>query len=1338
LEKLKQSKGPVVASQLGQDIKNNETFAQALEHAGGLKKFCLDHGGKIEWIPDTAYSKCGGKVKLINAEEKYNFKSGSKVCIKSKNPILGWGPAHPWSVGTVRSYSENVYAVEFPESSTKINVHETDLVISTGYDDCTKDIVPETLDPAFDKLGFVRNKDGGVFEFTGKHEGHDKALWEVGFVHGRHKLTSTKPYFEVTIRTPDEKISSDLGVGIGLSEDSFFAGSMVGWEIRTVGFHSKDGCLFYVEDSECKGIPFAPTSPAARTIGCGIIFDDVSHKPQTIFFTRNGSTVGRFPLRSTDHEMVFPVVTAASPAVVEVNLSANPPAMAMAPACSLNTCDFEARYTESSKMWKKVTIKGQKNLKGETLVNFHGYTDTQWVPRNRLRKTETPKQIPFSDLEQVFSIAADGDTINIKDCGVHLMRDPIKIRSAVSVVGVHADKRPTIISRGQGPVFDVDIFADTSLETLSLQTSLKNICVKSVGGVKSKACGVFLRKGNLTIKGCEIVSEQGTGLAVGGNGGDAALTGCTIKNCKVAIKAKGPQAKILFDNTNTVEDCSKEITVENGGQIIRIPGEVEAALLPAPAVEDPTVSPVSAETTNFQSNCRDHSLLFVMLYRRLLNGVGRDVLAAVFKGSYKKEKKNEWTESCGASFLNDIDDHAKRQLGKPKVDLIRQGKCEQFDISLLCSLLLNTPGYIKDKPDAKSAVQTLRTERNYYSHSADFQNKQEINEQEFEEKWVSIRSALDVVMDQLLPAEKEAYVNKIADIRLRVSISPAEKEARVCEIMVLDDELALEHEMREDWVRRQELESREIQDEGEEFFNSLDSESWEDKNKAAFVADALMNHHGQMLIGGKKSVSRQMSRQTELPRDVILSNDKRYRLMKQVGKGGMGTVFEARLIVSESDGTKGHKYCEDGHERGRLALKYCQADQSRAAREADILKRLGTLKHDNIVRFIGNTWDLQSSNLVIIMEHINGEPLDEWLEKCYSNGRSGVTLDVTLPIVKQVAEGMAAVHAENIAHRDLKPGNLIFDEVTGKLVIVDFGLSKFHNANSTTTSMKGQLGTFLWMSPEQLRGDITEISFPSDIWSIGIIWHELLTYFTPFEPSSSRPEHRKRASSYAEEATAVTKILEEHEGPRELPMLLSQPEKVPKAVTDTIAKCLNVDKYKRFQHAKDLLNHLTGLFDELKKDDGPQTSGKGKAKPFEEWSVDEVCKLIKSIDGVGYAEAADVVKEMGIDGKYFADMLRNNDEDLTNSRADDGLGFKPLQLKVVKAKIEEIQNAGNSEIHNAFTFSGGKSSFIAERPVYDKADGVFRCALCAETIDAEGFCENPRCNKRWDMADARP
>jgi hypothetical protein len=68
----------------------------------------------------------------------------------------------------------------------------------------------------------------------------------------------------------------------------------------------------------------------------------------------------------------------------------------------------------------------------------------------------------------------------------------------------------------------------------------------------------------------------------------------------------------------------------------------------------------------------------------------------------------------------------------------------------------------------------------------------------------------------------------------------------------------------------------------------------------------------------------------------------------------------------------------------------------------------------------------------------------------------------------------------------------------------------------------------------------------------------------------------------------VTEVLKK--GPRELPMLLSQPEKVPKAVTDTIAKCLHVNKEERFQEAQDLFNRLTGVFKELEEEREKQKS----------------------------------------------------------------------------------------------------------------------------------------------------
>ena len=282
------------------------------------------------------------------------------------------------------------------------------------------------------------------------------------------------------------------------------------------------------------------------------------------------------------------------------------------------------------------------------------------------------------------------------------------------------------------------------------------------------------------------------------------------------------------------------------------------------------VPKVSAETTNFARYCR------------LLMDVGRD-----------------------------------RQLGKHLVDKIRAGKCEEWDITLLSVLLLNTPGYIKDKPDAKKAAQTLRDERNSLAHSADLLARQSLNEQEFNVKWETVKVALEVLVE-LVPSEKEALRSKI-------------------------DEIATENfgqSALDPLFERVQQDIKHIQDLAEDASNKADEAMKKAENAASISQvhkaldtkiESLMNQFGQV-------------DQNRLPRDITLSNQKRYRLIKQVGKGAMGTVFEAKLLDSEFGG-------------GKLALKICHTDQSHSEREADIMKHLGTLKHENIVKFLDNALD---------------------------------------------------------------------------------------------------------------------------------------------------------------------------------------------------------------------------------------------------------------------------------------------------------------------------------------------------------------------------------------------
>ena len=108
-----------------------------------------------------------------------------------------------------------------------------------------------------------------------------------------------------------------------------------------------------------------------------------------------------------------------------------------------------------------------------------------------------------------------------------------------------------------------------------------------------------------------------------------------------------------------------------------------------------------------------------------------------------------------------------------------------------------------------------------------------------------------------------------------------------------------------------------------------------------------------------------------------------------------------------------------------------------------------------------------------------------------------------------------------------------------------------------------------------------------------------------------------------------------------------------------------------------------------------------RAKPFAQWDVNEVCRLVQSIDGVGFAEAAKAIKENGIDGEVFLQLLRDNDDDLTTSIEEGGLGFKRLQLKVVNAKIDKSQAAESWKDKSDAHLAGGSTS--AEKSANDKS-----------------------------------
>ena len=213
-----------------------------------------------------------------------------------------------------------------------------------------------------------------------------------------------------------------------------------------------------------------------------------------------------------------------------------------------------------------------------------------------------------------------------------------------------------------------------------------------------------------------------------------------------------------------------------------------------------------------------------------------------------------------------------------------------------------------------------------------------------------------------------------------------------------------------------------------------------------------------------------------------------YKLLQQIGEGGMGTVWmaEQRQPVSR-----------------RVALKLIKAgvaDQQILARFEAERQAVAMMNHDNIAKILdaGTTDD---GAPFFVMELVQGVPIAE-----YCN-RNQLTPQQRLELFAPVCLAVQHAHQKGVIHRDLKPGNILVGIYDGKPIakVIDFGLAKAleHHTKLTDKTMFtefGQvLGTLQYMSPEQAQLDGMDIDTRTDIYSLGVILYELLTGSTPID-----------------------------------------------------------------------------------------------------------------------------------------------------------------------------------------------------------------------------------------------
>jgi serine/threonine protein kinase len=272
----------------------------------------------------------------------------------------------------------------------------------------------------------------------------------------------------------------------------------------------------------------------------------------------------------------------------------------------------------------------------------------------------------------------------------------------------------------------------------------------------------------------------------------------------------------------------------------------------------------------------------------------------------------------------------------------------------------------------------------------------------------------------------------------------------------------------------------------------------------------------------------------------------KYRVNSVVGTGGMGVVLSAtHLELGQSVAIKVLTIPEDDTRRDEARERFLREGRATAA-----------LISDHVVR-VYDVGTLENGAPFMVMELLRGKDLAVTLQQ---NG--ALPIEQAADYVRQAAEAIGSAHAQGIVHRDLKPSNLFLtqrSDGSALIKVLDFGISKttqteLDPVTGNLTAARSVLGTPFYMSPEQIR-DAKKVDFRTDIWSLGLILHELLSGSPAFEGGTLPGV----CAAIAADPPAALR--------------LKRPE-VPVELEAIVLKCLEKDPTRRFQDVRDLAAKL--------------------------------------------------------------------------------------------------------------------------------------------------------------------
>jgi len=268
----------------------------------------------------------------------------------------------------------------------------------------------------------------------------------------------------------------------------------------------------------------------------------------------------------------------------------------------------------------------------------------------------------------------------------------------------------------------------------------------------------------------------------------------------------------------------------------------------------------------------------------------------------------------------------------------------------------------------------------------------------------------------------------------------------------------------------------------------------------------------------------------DLEKGVVLAG--RYEILQMLGRGGMGAVYKAR----------------DKELDRIVALKLIRPE---LARNPEILRRFKQelilarqVTHKNVIRI----FDLGQSDGIkfITMDFVEGQDLRALLLE-----KGKFPPEQAARTMLQICRALEAAHSEGVIHRDLKPQNIMVDP-GGRVYVMDFGIARSaHVPGMTQTG--ALIGTPEYMSPEQARGE--KLTERSDLFSLGVIFYELLTGKSPYPADAPL-------------ATLWKRLQEKAKSPAEID------PSVPKPLSDIVVKALEIEPEKRFSTAREMAHQL--------------------------------------------------------------------------------------------------------------------------------------------------------------------